>query len=152
MPEINLNIAQDVLKAWEDMRMRGKYQYLVLRLSNANDEIILEKSLEKSEVADSTNQGFQQLQQDLTIQDCRYVLYRVDWDQVEQSGVNGGKRTKIAFISTISSFCKVKSKLLYAASKEPLKRALTSISWELAVDPQELTLDLVMDKAKQFTK
>ncbi|KAK8948272.1 hypothetical protein KSP40_PGU004449 [Platanthera guangdongensis] len=75
--------------------------------------------------------------------ECRYAVY--DFDFVTDENCY---KSKIFFISWSPDVSKVRSKMLYASSKDRFKRELDGIQVELqATDPSEMSLDIVKSRA-----
>jgi cofilin len=78
--------------------------------------------------------------------DCRYALYDMAFT------TNDGRPTsKLVLITWAPDTAKVKSKMLYAGSKESLNRAFTGVGIKInATDLSELTEEVVTDACKKF--
>ena len=78
--------------------------------------------------------------------DCRYALYDMEFT------TNDGRTTsKLVLITWAPDTAKVKSKMVYAGSKEALHRAFTGVGIKInATDLSELTEEVVTDACKKF--
>merc|ERR1712137_358145 len=102
-------------------------------------EIIFDKAEERNEGSKSYTEFLQSLPE----AECRYALYDLDF---ELEG-GEGKRSKICFISWAPDTAKIKHKMVFAASKDALKRKLVGISTEIqATDLSEVDYDVVLEK------
>jgi len=155
MPAVELKVAPEALEAWKEMNQNGKYQYLILSLINDYTYITLDYAHERNLAAADTNaDGFDSLKTKIqaTPKECRFVLFRCDWDQIEQGGMNAGKRTKIVFVSVTPNDANVKAKMMYASCRGPLKKTLGGVPCDLQSGPHSISLEEIMEKAKQYTK
>lgn len=74
--------------------------------------------------------------------DCRYAVYDHEWTQGD-----GCKKNKIAFMSWSPDTSKIRTKMVYAASKDSFKRALDGIQVEIqATDYSEADLAVMNSK------
>ncbi|ETP10472.1 hypothetical protein F441_13904 [Phytophthora nicotianae CJ01A1] len=78
--------------------------------------------------------------------DCRYAL--VDYDVTMK---DGRSNSKMIFISWSPDTARIKSKMLYASSKQAIKRALTGIGIFLtATDASELSSEYIDNNISMF--
>ncbi len=79
-------------------------------------------------------------------EDCRYALYDKEFT------TNDGRTTsKLVLITWAPDTAKVKSKMVYAGSKEALNRAFNGVGIKInATDLSELTEEVVNDACKKF--
>jgi len=152
MPEINLNIHQDAWNAYSDMNMKNAYQYIVFKLTPDYKEIVLDSTYARNEDQQASFDSLNTTMKALPASESRFIFFRVDWDKVEDNGLNGGKRSKVVIISAIGSLAPVKSKLMFAACKEPMKRKLNCVTSEVQGALNGLDLGEITEKAKQFTR
>jgi len=74
--------------------------------------------------------------------DCRYAVYDHEW-----TADDGVMKNKIAFMSWAPDTSKVRTKMVYAASKDSFKRALDGIQVEIqATDYSEADLSVMNAK------
>ncbi|RRT35652.1 hypothetical protein BHE74_00055485 [Ensete ventricosum] len=79
----------------------------------------------------------------LPTNECRYAIY--DFDFVTEENC---QKSKIFFIAWSPDTSRVRSKMLYASSKDRFKRELDGIQVELqATDPTEMGLDVIRGRA-----
>jgi len=100
-------------------------------------------------------ESFAQLKQvldSIPANECRYIFFRVDWNKVEDNGLSGGKRSKTVMISAVGHTAPVKSKLLFAACKEPMKRKMNCCVSELQTSLHGVSLDAITEKAMQYVR
>ncbi|GAB2265206.1 Cofilin-2 [Dionaea muscipula] len=75
--------------------------------------------------------------------ECRYAVFDFDFTTDENC-----QKSKIFFIAWAPDTSKIRSKMVYASSKDRFKRELDGIQVELqATDPSEMSLDIVKARA-----
>jgi cofilin len=78
--------------------------------------------------------------------DCRYAIYDMDF-----STQDGRPGNKLVSISWAPDTAKIKSKMVYAGSKDALTRALVGVSTKVAAtDRSELTEAIVVEACRKF--
>jgi len=84
---------------------------------------------------------------DLPESDCRYAVIDVEFETDD-----GRPTSKIIFLSWAPDTAKVRSKMVYAGSKEAIKRALVGVGIHLnATDRSELEFEQILPAVKRFT-
>ena len=77
--------------------------------------------------------------------DCRYAVYDFEYERGQGEGV----RNKICFIVWSPDTAKVKSKMLYASSKDAIRKKLVGVANEIqATDSAEVSYDTVLDRVR----
>ncbi|KAL2460002.1 Actin-depolymerizing factor 5 [Abeliophyllum distichum] len=75
----------------------------------------------------------------------RYIVFKID----EGSKLVTVDKSKIFFIAWAPTASRIRAKMLYATSKDGLRRALDGIHYEVqATDPTEMGFDVIKDRAK----
>jgi len=121
------------LKAYQELKSR-KAKYVLYKLSDDLKEIVVEKK--------STATDYEEFIGDLPENDCRWAVYDLEYD------TDDGKRNKIFFISWSPDSAKVKSKMLYASSRDALRRSLQGIAKELqGTEYSEVAYEVALEKA-----
>jgi cofilin len=110
----------------------------VYHLGDDNKKIMVEKVMSK----EATYEDFLKL---LPEDDCRYAVYDFEYRKGEDEGV----RSKICFIVWAPDAAKVRQKMLYASSKDSLRKSLAGIMTEIqATDASEIAHETVLDKVR----
>jgi len=137
-----IQIDQDVVTEYnEGFKLRNKYRYIVLYYNQSTQSI----SLEKTAGPDATYSDFLN---ELPENDCRYVIYKFDYETQDD-----GKRSKVVFFLWSPETSKIKSKMIYAGTKDTLKKALVGIQIEVqGTDKSEVDEQLVLDKCQTISK
>uniref|UniRef100_A0A8H8CG67 Cofilin n=1 Tax=Psilocybe cubensis TaxID=181762 RepID=A0A8H8CG67_PSICU len=142
-PVPSLSVASGVgvndscLSTFQDLKLKKKFKYIIFNLSKDLSEIIVEKTSEDSD--------YDVFLADLPETECRWAIYDFEF---EKEGA--GKRNKIIFISWSPDDAKVKQKMVFASSRDALKRSLNGIAVEIqGTDFGEVAFESVLDKANR---
>ncbi|MBW0465246.1 hypothetical protein O181_004961 [Austropuccinia psidii MF-1] len=116
------------------LKLGKKIKYVIFLISSDCKEICVEKT--------SDSDSYDDFLADLPPQSCRYAVYDFQFEMGE------GTRNKLCFITWSPDSAKIKDKMLYASSKEALRRALVGIGVEVqGTDISEVAYDSVLEKA-----
>ncbi|KAI9058115.1 recombinant Actophorin [Trametes sanguinea] len=133
-----VGVNPECLEAYQELKLGKKTKYIMFTLNKDNTEIVVEK---KSPLT-STYDDFLA---DLPEGECRWAVYDFDFEKED-----GGKRSKIIFYSWSPDDSKVKQKMLFASSKDALRRALVGIAAEIqGTDYSEVAHENVLDKVSK---
>lgn len=143
MSQSGVSLRPECVNSFNELKLGKELKYIIYKLSDDNKEIVVEetsnekdwevfrKALLSAKTKDKRgNEGA----------GPRYAVY--DFNYEAASGE--GQRNKITFIAWSPDGAGVQSKMIYAASKEALKRALNGIAVEVqANDEDEIEYDEV---------
>ncbi|KAH9248798.1 hypothetical protein BSLG_004113 [Batrachochytrium salamandrivorans] len=128
------------VSAYQDLKIKKKYRFITFQLSKDCKEIQLDKTVEKGEYADFVAA--------LPVDDCRYAVFDFCYD-FPGSEV---QRTKILFYVWSPDGSKIKQKMLYAASKDALRKKLDGTYTEIqCTDASEVSYETVLEKVLRAT-
>jgi len=113
-----VQVNPECVSEFEEMKIRSKYQYIIFKITADKKYIEIE---EKGEAGAS----FDQFKSKLPDGDCRYAVL-----DVQINTKSGATANKLIFIAWSDDNASVKPKMLYASSKDALKKALTGINEE----------------------
>ena len=106
-------------------------------------KISADKKFIEVEYVAAAGEGFAELKAKLPDDDCRYVIY--DALITTKSGV---ETNKLVFIAWSDDNAPVKPKMLYASSKDAIKKSLNGVQEEFqATERGDLDLDDIKKKA-----
>ncbi|KAJ1950667.1 cofilin [Linderina pennispora] len=124
------------LEAFTDLKLKHTSKYVVYKLNDQNTEIIVDKT--------SNEKEYDSFIADLPETECRWAVYDLEYDQGE------GKRNKILFVAWSPDQAKIKNKMLYASSKDALRKKLVGVATDVqATDYDEVSYESVLDKASR---
>ncbi|OJT14684.1 Cofilin [Trametes pubescens] len=133
-----VGVNSECLDAYQELKLGKKSKYIVFTLNKTNTEIIVEKK-------GATSSTYDDFLADLPEAECRWAVYDFDYEKED-----GGKRSKITFYSWSPDDSKVKQKMLFASSKDALRRSLVGIATEIqGTDFSEVTHEAVLDKVSR---
>ncbi|KAG5352936.1 hypothetical protein C0989_011978 [Termitomyces sp. Mn162] len=124
---------------WLDdaLKLKKTHKYIIFTLSSDSTEIVVEKT--------SSSTDYDDFIADLPESECRWGIYDFEF---EKEG--GGKRNKITFVSWAPDSAKIKQKMVFASSKDALRRTLVGVAVEIqGTDSSEVAYESVLDKASR---
>ncbi|OBZ68873.1 Cofilin [Grifola frondosa] len=132
-----VGVNPDCLNAFQELKLGKKTRYIIFTLSPDNTEVVVEK---KSESHD-----YEQFMADLPENECRWAIYDFEFEKPD-----GGRRNKITFYSWSPDDAKIKHKMLFASSKDALRRSLVGIAAEIqGTDYSEVSHESVFEKVSK---
>lgn len=119
-----------------ELKAKRTHRSIVFKIEEKQKEVIVEK------VGDPT-QSYEDFSNSLPSNECRYAVF--DFDFVTNENC---QKSRIFFIAWSPDTARVRSKMIYASTKERIKRELDGIQVELqATDPTEMGLDVIKSRA-----
>ncbi|KAJ6303168.1 hypothetical protein OIU77_017116 [Salix suchowensis] len=113
-----------------ELKAKRTYRFIVYKIEEKQKQVIVEKLGEPA-------QSYEDFTASLPADECRYAVYDFDFMTAENV-----QKSRIFFIAW------VRSKMIYASSKDRFKRELDGIQVELqATDPTEMDLDVIKSRA-----
>uniref|UniRef100_A0A5B7BG21 Putative actin-depolymerizing factor 10 n=1 Tax=Davidia involucrata TaxID=16924 RepID=A0A5B7BG21_DAVIN len=119
-----------------ELKAKRNHRFIVFKIEEKIQQVMVEKAGAKEETyEDFTNS--------LPANECRYAVF--DFDFITDENI---QKSKIFFIAWSPDTSRVRSKMLYASSKDRFKRELDGIQVELqATDPSEMSFDIIKGRA-----
>ncbi|KAF3931104.1 Cofilin [Dactylellina cionopaga] len=137
----SITVSQESVDAYLDLK-QNKSRYILLRVSDKLTEIVLEKT-----VPLSAGSKYNDFLADLAWTECKFAVYNFEYD------FEGSHRSKIVFFHWAPESSKVRDKMVYASSKDALKKALEGIEVEIqGTDKSEVEEAVVLEKSKAVSK
>ncbi|KAF8412265.1 hypothetical protein HHK36_000226 [Tetracentron sinense] len=120
-----------------ELKAKRNYRFILFKIEEKIQQVMVERLGEPGESYEDFTACF-------PANECRYAVFDFDFITDENC-----QKSKIFFIAWAPDTSKVRSKMLYASSKDRFKRELDGIQVELqATDPSEMSLDII--KARAF--
>jgi cofilin len=136
MAASGVSVQDEVVNEFNSIKLKHSYRYIQFKLTDDWKEIEVEKTVKDSTYAEFIEQ--------LPKNDCRYAVYDFQFDVGD-----AGQREQLIFIVWCPEESKVKTKMLYAASKDALRKKLVGINHEVqATESSELAERDIIDKLK----
>ena len=127
-------VNDEVVEAYQELKLGHKNKYFVASLNADNTEIVVTKKAGPSAT-------YEEFLADLPANQCRYAVYDFDYDAGE------GPRNKILFVVWAPDASKIREKMLFASSKDALRKKLVGIGAEIqATDFSEISKDTVNER------
>ncbi|KAF5734822.1 actin-depolymerizing factor 1-like [Tripterygium wilfordii] len=119
-----------------ELKAKRVYRFIVFKIDEKAQQVKVEKVGEPSE-------SYEDFTACLPANECRYAVYDFDFTTNENC-----QKSKIFFVSWSPDTSRVRSKMVYASSKDRFRRELDGVQVELqATDPSEISLDIVKQRA-----
>ncbi|KXX81235.1 Cofilin [Madurella mycetomatis] len=145
-------VNQECVTAYNELKLNKKYKYVIFKLSDDNKEIVVDSTSEDGpEYEDFREKLINATSKSKTGavgKGPRYAVY--DFEYQLSSGE--GTRNKITFIAWSPDDAGIMAKMVYASSKEALKRALPGIATEVqANDADDIEYDSLIKTVSKGT-
>ncbi|KAG7538606.1 Actin-depolymerizing factor homology domain [Arabidopsis suecica] len=119
-----------------ELKTKRTYRFIVYKIEELQKQVVVEKIGEPAETHEA-------LAASLPADECRYAVFDFDFLTAEDV-----PKSRIFFVAWSPDTAKVRSKMIYASSKDRFKRELDGIQIELqATDPTEMDLDVFKSRA-----
>ncbi|KAL6925497.1 cofilin [Hanseniaspora valbyensis] len=133
MSRSGVTVADESLTAFNDLKLGKKYTFVIYTLSEDKTQIVVKET--------STDSDYDNFLEKLPENDCLYAVYDFEY---EISG-GEGKRSKMIFFAWSPDTAPIRSKMVYASSKDALRRALNGISTDIqGTDLSEVSYDTIL--------
>ncbi|RCV07662.1 hypothetical protein SEVIR_1G268000v4 [Setaria viridis] len=119
-----------------ELKAKRSFRFIVFKINEKVQQVVVDRLGEPGE-------SYEDFTACLPADECRYAVF--DFDFVTDENC---QKSKIFFISWAPDTSRVRSKMLYASSKDRFKRELDGIQVELqATDPSEMSMDIIKSRA-----
>ncbi|KAK1309048.1 hypothetical protein QJS10_CPA09g01656 [Acorus calamus] len=119
-----------------ELKAKRNYRFIVFKIEEKIQQVTVER-------LGLPNESYDDFTASLPSDECRYAVF--DFDFVTDENC---QKSKIFFIAWSPDTSRVRSKMLYASSKDRFKRELDGIQVELqATDPSEMSIDIIKARA-----
>ncbi|XP_019071428.1 actin-depolymerizing factor 10-like [Solanum lycopersicum] len=113
-----------------ELKAKRNHRYLVFKIDESVQQVVVEKVGGQTETHDDFANS-------MPPSECRYAVFDYDWTTDENV-----QKSRIFFVAWSPETARVRSKMLYASSKDRFRRELDGVQVELqATDPSEMSLD-----------
>ncbi|XP_050226845.1 actin-depolymerizing factor-like [Mercurialis annua] len=119
-----------------ELKAKRIYRFIVFKIEEKIQQVTVE-------TVGQPQQTYDDFTASLPANECRYAVYDLDFTTNENV-----QKSKIFFVAWSPDTSKVRSKMLYASSKDRFRRELDGVQVELqATDPSEMSFDIVKSRA-----
>ncbi|KAJ0969950.1 hypothetical protein J5N97_022827 [Dioscorea zingiberensis] len=137
MATMGMAVMEECKSSFMEMKTRRIHRYIVFKIDEGSRAVTVDK-------LGGPGEGYEDLAASLPADDCRYAVFDFDFVTVDNC-----QKSKIFFIAWSPSASRIRSKMLYATSKQGLRMVLDGVHYEVqATDPTEMGFDLILDRAK----
>ncbi|KAI0205624.1 cofilin [Astrocystis sublimbata] len=130
MSQSGATVSQECITAFNELKLAKKHKYIIFKLSDDNREIVIEDASSDPDwevFREKLIKATSKTKTGAVSKGPRYAVYDFEYDLASGEG----SRNKITFIAWSPDDAGVMPKMVYAASKEGLKRALNGVAIEL---------------------
>ncbi|KAI5070176.1 hypothetical protein GOP47_0014519 [Adiantum capillus-veneris] len=118
-----------------ELKSKRTHRYIVYKIDDKVNKIVVEK-------LGGPDESYDQFTASLPEKDCRYAIY--DYDFVTEDNC---QKSKIFFVAWSPDVSRVRTRMLYASSKDRFKREL-DVTYEIqATDATEIEIGNIKDRA-----
>ena len=137
-PFFRVQVADESLTAFNDLKLGKKYKFIIYTLNDAKTEIVVDET--------STETDYDAFLEKLPENECKYAIYDFEYE----IGGGEGKRSKIVFFTWSPDTAPVRAKMVYASSKDSLRRALNGVAADVqGTDFSEVAYESVLEKVSR---
>ncbi|XP_021904308.1 actin-depolymerizing factor 10 [Carica papaya] len=131
-----MHVSDECKLKFLELKAKRNHRFIVFKIDEKIQQVMVEK-------LGNPGDSYDDFTNSLPANECRYAVY--DFDFTTNENV---QKSKIFFIAWSPDTSRVRSKMLYASSKDRFKRELDGVQVELqATDPSEMSLDIVKGRA-----
>ncbi|CAP71204.1 uncharacterized protein PODANS_6_5740 [Podospora anserina S mat+] len=152
MSQSGATVNEECITAYNDLKLNKKYKYVIFKLSDDNKEIVVDSTSESGPEYDDFREKLinakTKSKTGAVGKGPRYAVYDFEYNLASGEGV----RNKITFIAWSPDDAGIMAKMVYASSKEALKRALPGIATEVqANDADDIEYDSLVKTVSKGT-
>ncbi|ODV96411.1 hypothetical protein PACTADRAFT_49764 [Pachysolen tannophilus NRRL Y-2460] len=138
MSRSGVGISDEALTAYNDLKLGNKYKFVIFTLNDQKTSIIVDQT--------SADTDYENFLEALPENECRYAVYDFEYE----IGHGEGKRNKIVFYAWSPDTAPVRSKMVFASSKDALRRSLNGVSTDIqGTDFSEVAFESVLEKVSR---
>lgn len=132
-------VADESLTVFNELKLGKKYKFIIFALNDNKTEIIVKDK--------SNDESYDAFLEKLPENDCLYAVYDFEYELGSD-----GKRSKIIFFTWSPDTAPIRSKMVYASSKDALRRSLNGIAADIqGTDFSEVSYETVLERASRGT-
>ncbi|KAJ3518645.1 hypothetical protein NM688_g9408 [Phlebia brevispora] len=134
-----VSVNSSCIEEYQHLKLGKTFKYIIFGLNPTNTEIVVLKT--------STEADYDTFITDFPAGECRWAVY--DFEYELEGGA--GKRNKLVFYSWTPDDAKIKQKMVFASSKDALRRSLVGLATEIqGTEYDEIAYETVLDKVKRI--
>ncbi|KAF0531127.1 actin depolymerizing factor [Gigaspora margarita] len=133
--------SDECMDLFQDLKLKKRYKYILFKIndSKGSTEIVVDRAVETA-----TYEEFKTVLATELEEEPRYAVFDFDYEKP-----GAGQRNKLVFFSWVpDKTSNVKLKMLYASSKDAIRKRLDGIGVEVqGTDAEEIDYATVLEKA-----
>jgi len=130
-------VSDQVLQKYQELKLGHSLRYALFKLNDTQTEVVVDSTA-------APGATYEEFVKALPPNDCRYAVFDFEYEQ------EGGARNKILFVVWAPDSAKIKSKMLYASSKDSVRKKLVGVGVEIqATDLSEIDRSSVLEKVQR---
>jgi cofilin len=149
MSQSGVSIAGDCITKFNELKLNKKIKFIIFKLTDDYKEIVIEEASEEGEwdiFREKLINAQSKSKTGKVGKGPRYAVYDFQYELASGDGV----RNKITFIAWSPDDAGIQPKMIYASSKDALKRALNGIATEFqANDEDDIEYASVLQKVSK---
>ncbi|CAA0820511.1 Actin-depolymerizing factor 7 [Striga hermonthica] len=131
-----MSVHDDCKLRFLELKAKRNYRFIIFKIEEKIHQVVIEKLGQPGE-------SYDDFAASLPENECRYAVFDFDFTTDENC-----QKSKIFFIAWSPDASRIRSKMVYASSKDRFKRELDGIQVELqATDPSEMSIDIIKSRA-----
>ncbi|KAG2542193.1 actin-depolymerizing factor 5 isoform X1 [Panicum virgatum] len=132
-----MNVKEECQRWFMEMKWKKVHRFVVYKIDERSRAVLVDK-------VGGPGEGYEELVAALPGDDCRYAVFDFDFVTVDNC-----QKSKIFFIAWSPAASRIRAKILYATSKQGLRRLLDGVHYEVqATDPSEMGFDVIRGRAQ----
>ncbi|OEL34577.1 Actin-depolymerizing factor 5 [Dichanthelium oligosanthes] len=132
-----MNVKEECQRWFMEMKWKKVHRFVVYKIDERSRAVLVDK-------VGGPGEGYEELVAALPGDDCRYAVFDFDFVTVDNC-----QKSKIFFIAWSPTASRIRAKILYATSKQGLRRLLDGVHYEVqATDPSEMGFDVIRGRAQ----
>uniref|UniRef100_A0A0E0KB55 ADF-H domain-containing protein n=1 Tax=Oryza punctata TaxID=4537 RepID=A0A0E0KB55_ORYPU len=131
-----MNVKEECQRWFMEMKWKKVHRFVVYKIDERSRAVLVDK-------VGGPGEGYEELVAALPTDDCRYAVFDFDFVTVDNC-----QKSKIFFIAWSPTASRIRAKILYATSKQGLRRVLDGVHYEVqATDSSEMGYDVIRGRA-----
>jgi len=127
-------VDEGVLAKYQELKLGHSLRYALFKMNADQSAVVVDTTAGPSAT-------YEEFVKALPPNDCRYAVFDFVYE------ADGGQRNKILFVVWAPDSAKIKAKMLYASTKDAIRKKLVGIGTEIqATDLAEIDREAVLEK------
>jgi cofilin len=129
-----VSVEDECIATYQDLKMKHAYRYIIYKMSEDSTRIVVAE-------CGKSEKTYDEFTKQLPENDCRYAVFDLEYT------TQGMTKQKICLFVWAPDTAPVRQKMLYASSKDALKKKLVGFAKEIqCTDHEELELENVLSQ------